>query len=823
MKKFFAFVSLIFFLNIAFAQYQFDYLSPKKYIIGGITISGVENLNLDALLIISGLSVGQEITLPGPAIQKALQRLWSQGFFSDVSINVTRIFEDTIWLNIYLKEQPRLFKVFFHGVTGNQKSDLEEKLELRVGQQVTDNYLKKLEVGIKKYFLEKGYNLCEVSFKVIPDTIYQNTVNLHIFVNKNKKVKINEIIIDGNKELTDGQIIRSFKETKPKNFFRFWKASRFNEEKFASDKEKLIEKYKKLGYRDFRIIMDTVYLVGDRFFNLYIKIYEGKKYYIRNIEFLGVSAYSEEILRNLLDLKPGDVYNELKLQKQIYTNDNSISNLYLNNGYLFFNALVQEYNIENDSIDLRIIIDEGVQARIKKVEITGNTRTNDYVIRRELRVLPGELFSKDDLIRTIRELANTGNFDPEQMNPIPKPNPADNTVDIHLPISEKPNDRFEMSGTYAENYGVMLRFSIVFNNFSLKNLFRPKMWDPLPFGDGEQFSLSVATMGIRQQYYSISYTNPWFGGKKPNSFSTSIFYNTLTNAYTLKTKPTAYFNTLGLSLGYGKRLKFPDDYFIWNAAISYQNYRVKEYRYYLNVGNGIYHFLSLENSLRRSSIDNPFYTRGGSSFEIKLKLTPPYSIITNNRSWKPGSDSLKFKFVELYKLNIKGAWYSQIVKNLVLMASFEYGMLGYYNKQIGYTPFEAFDIGGMYMANYYYMYGVDYVYIRGYKEHAIADASVNPANLYAKYTVELRYPIILKEMASVYIYGFLDAGNGWSTKERFNPFDVKRSAGIGARLLIPMLGLVELNYGYGFDKVYGIKDAGGWHFGITMGGSILQY
>ncbi len=812
MRKIFIIFSLsIIIFSEAKAQDYVDYSNPQKYVIGDISVSGIKFLSRDALVMLSGLKIGQKITIPGEEISNAIDKLWKEGLFSDVKISVVKIRNDSAYLDIYLKEQPRLNKVYFYGINKSQKSDLKDKLDLKVGKQVTNNMLRNTEIIIHKYYAEKGFPNVAVKFKIVDDTVYQNTVNLHISIDKKNKVKINKIIIRGNKHFSDRKIRRIFKDTKQKNFFRFWKASKYMVKKYKDDKKKLISKYNAEGYRDARILEDSIYPVNNKLLNIYIKIDEGKKYYFRKIEWLGNTKYSSKLLSRVLDIHKGDPYDQARLQSRLYSDDNAVGNLYYDDGYLFFQASPQEINIENDSVDIRIVITEGPQARINNVIITGNTRTNEYVIRRELTTLPGALFSKTDLLRSVRQLANIGNFDAEQLKPVPMPNQADGTVDIKYPVVERPNDMFEISGGWGY-FGFTGQVGITFNNFSMQNIFKPKAWDPLPIGDGQKFSISARLGGSAYQLYSVSFSNPWFGGKKPNSFSVSFYYNKMTNAGYFSKNPTESFQVFGASVGLGRRLKIPDDNMVFTNQVSFDRYIVDDYQRYIHVGNGIYNIISLTNTLSRRTIDAPIYTRSGSDLSISLKMTPPYSLFRKSiPSDQP--DSIKFKWTELYKLNIKGAWYNELFKNLVLKTAFEFGLNGYYNKQLGYTPFDSYDVGGSGMA--YYSFGVDYIALRGYKDHSLNP--VGGANLYSKYTIELRYPIILKEMASLYVLGFLEGGNAWHELNEFNPFSLYRSAGVGARLFVPMLGLVGIDYGYGFDPVPNKSGVNGWNMSFSFG------
>jgi len=793
------------------AQNNIDYNNPKKYIIADISISGIEFLSQDALIMLSGLKIGHEIIIPGDMISNAIDKLWDQGLFSDVKISIVKVIQDSVFLDINLKEQPRLNKVFFYGITKSRESDLREKMELKIGKQVTDNMLRNTEIIIQEYYAEKGFPHVGIDFKLVDDTVYQNAVNLLISIDKKNKIKINDVIIRGNKVFTDKKIKRFLKDTKSKNFFRFWKASKYIVDNYENDKKLLIQKYNSKGYRDMRIIEDSIYSIDDKLLNIYIKIEEGNKFYFNNIEWLGNTKYSSEILSRILDLKKGDAYDQNRLQERLYTDEDAVGNLYYDDGYLFFSASPQELNISNDSVDIRIVINEGQQARINKIIIDGNTRTNEYVIRRELKTLPGSLFSKTDLINSVRYLAQIGNFDSEQLNPTPIPNQNDGTVDIQYSVVERPNDMFEISGGWGY-FGFTGQVGITFNNFSMQNIFKPKYWDPLPIGDGQKFGISARFGGPAYQMYSTTFTNPWFGGKKANSFSISVYFNRMTNASYYNLEATQSFSVFGASIGLARRLKSPDENLIMTNKLAFEKYYMDGFRTYIDAGDGAYNIISLTNAIARKTTDNPLYTRRGSDISISLKTTPPYSLFFKN-SWSPESDSVRYKWAELFKLQIKGAWYNQIVKDLVLSTRFEYGILGFYNKEIGHTPFESFNVGGSEMT--YYSIGVDYISLRGYKDHSLNPA--NGSNLYSKYTIEMRYPILLKEMATLYVLGFVEAGNAWHDLNEFNPFSLYRSAGVGARLFVPMLGLVGLDFGYGFDPVMNNADANGWNTHFTFG------
>ncbi len=815
-------VILLVLLGIGFssiAQKFVDYSNPKEYTIADITVTGVKYLSRDALIMLSGLKVGQRIRIPGDEISDAIQRLWDQGLFSDVKITITKIEGDKVYLNFYLQEQPRLLNLYISGVNKTQEEEIRDVLDLSRGKKVSHSLLVDAEKKIKNYYAKKGYPFTEVTFKLVDDTMYQNVVNLYIRIKKNNRVKIKNIIIRGNKDIPRRKILAWMKETKQKRVYRFWKPSRYIPDKYKEDKKNIIAQYNKLGYRDARIVEDSVYPVNDKYLNVYLKIFEGNKYYFRNISWVGNTKYSSEFLSKKLDIKKGDPYDEQRLQDRLTNDEDAVANLYLDNGYLFFQALPREVKIENDSVDVQIMIYEGQQARINEVLISGNTRTNDHVIRRELRTLPGELFSKEDLIRSVRELANLGNFDPEQLSPTPIPNQADGTVDIKYNVVEKSSDMFEMSGGWGY-LGFIGRLSLRFNNFSARNIPHFDTWAPLPVGDGQKLSISAQANGRTYQLYSFSFVDPWFGGKKPNSFSISIYSNLISNGITQEqadNSPAFTRRTMkmfGAQVGLGRRLKWPDDYFVLSNSLAFDYYMIDSLQSYINAPNGNYNLVSLTTTFGRNSIDNPLYSRRGSNLQLTVKLTPPYSLFLK-KDYANMTQAQKMKWVELYKVNVKGEWYFQVIGDLVFAPKFEYGLMGYYNKQIGFVPFEGYTVGGDPMG--YYAFGKQFVSLRGYDREALTPSPYGVAHVYSKYTFEVRYPLVLKEMATVYALAFLEAGNAWYNLYEFNPFKLYRSAGVGVRLFIPMMGLVGIDFAYGLDPIPGKPGADGFNYHFVLG------
>lgn len=822
MRKIISLLILNLIITTSFAQYV-DYSNPQDYKIEKINISGIRFLSEEALILLSGLHVGQEITIPGDDISEAIQKLWEQKLFSDVKISFTLIESDKIILNITLEEQMQLNKVYFLGIKKSQKSDLEEKLNLKAGRRLTDNILNQSENIIKDFYEDKGFLNTIVTYTIKDDTTLQNFVNLYIDIDKQNKVKINEIIIRGNTTFSDNKIKRYLKETKQKNAFRIWKTSKYVKDNFNEDQKIIIAKYNKAGYRDARILEDSVYTTEEGLVNMYIKIHEGNKYHYRSINWVGNTKYTTEQLSAILDIKVGDVYNQERLDNRLIMAEDAVGNLYLDNGYLFYQSIPREVKIENDSVDLEIRVMEGSQARINRISLHGNTRTNDHVPRRELRTLPGELFSKSDIIRSVRELAQLGNFDPENLVPTPLPNQASGDVDVDYAVIEKSNDMFELSGGWGM-MGFVGRVGVKFNNFSMRNINKPKYWAPLPMGDGQQLSLSANVGGSNYQLYSVSFMEPWLGGKKPNSLSVSLYYNLMSNGITERTKE--YYGTdavrqtmqlYGASVGLGRRLKWPDDYFVLSNELSFQRYYIDGLTSYINAESGAYNIFSFNTTIARNSIDNPLYSRRGSNLSASLKLTPPYSSISNlfgsNKDWTSLSEQQKFQWVELYKISIKGDWFFQIAGDLVFRTAFEYGILGSYNKDIGYSPFEAYEVGGDGMG--YYTFGKDYIGLRGYENQSLTPT--NGAHLYNKYTAEIRHPVLLKDIATIYALGFLEAGNSWNSMNEMNPFDVKRSAGVGVRLFLPMLGQLGVDFGWGFDEIPQSPGSNGFNYHLVFG------
>lgn len=833
-------------------------LNPKKYEIADISISGLKNSMYEDYVLIgfSGLSVGDKIEIPGSEITNAVKRFWKQGLFSDIKITATKISGDKIWLNIELKDRPRISDITFTGVKKGEREDLENKIGMVKGSQITPNMMDRAKSIITKYFEGKGFNNAIVNITETEDLSKENQIILAIDINKKEKIKVNNIIIEGNQEVETSVLEKSLKKTRHKNttsakIRNFLRSTNFIPESYEQDKENLITKYNELGYRDARILWDTVYKFNDKKVNIEMKVDEGQKYYLRNLNWVGNTEFSTDQLNMVLNMKPGDVYNQKKLANRLTIDDDAVGNyFYYNKGYIFYQADPVEVNIENDSVDLEIRIVEGPKATIRKVTISGNDRVYEDVVRRELRTKPGALFSRDDLMRSLREVAQMGHFDPEKLqSPDIQPDPESGTVDIGFPLVSKANDQIEFSAGWGQT-GVLGRLSLKFTNFSLKNLFNPGSYKGIiPQGEGQTLQLSGQTNGKYYQSYSVSFMDPWFGGKRPNFLSVGAYYSVQTGVNSSYYNNNNYYNnygygygngygnsdyyynnaldedksikTIGLSVGYGKRLNWPDDYFQIEAGLSYQLYKMKNWEYFL-IPNGTSNNISLSLTLSRNSTDNPIYTRRGSQFSLSVQATPPYSLFDKKDYGAialnaDGSESgEKYKWVEYHKWKFKSKTFISLVPNIqktpVLMARAEYGLVGYYNKDKK-SPFETFYMGGDGMSGYSSGYATETIGLRGYENGSIGYYS----SAYTRLALELRYPLILEPSSTIYILSFVEGGNAWYDIKDFNPFQLKRSAGVGARIMLPMIGLIGIDWAYGFDKVNGSRQYGGSQFHFVIG------
>ncbi len=832
-------------------------LAPKKYKIADIKVTGIKNYDDFVLIGFSGLSVGDEITVPGEEITSAVKRFWKHGLFSDVKILATKVVDDRIWIEIQLKQRPRISQVNYNGIKKGEREDLEAKLGLKKGFQVTPNVIDRTKTVIERFFDNKGFKNVKVEIEQKDDPKNEGEVIVNINIDKNEKTKIHRIYFEGNEKLTAQELKKAMKKTNEKfSLFNDWKSSilemfstkKFTTEEYENDKKNLISKYNEHGYRDAVLLEDSVVNYTEKKVDIFLKVEEGQQYFLKDIRFVGNTKYPTDQLMALLSMKPGEVYNQKKLEERLTTDDDAVSNLYFNNGYLFFSADPVEVDVSNDSIALEIRIQEGPQATINRVIINGNDRLYEDIVRRELRTKPGMLFSREDLMRSVRELAQMGHFDPENMNPVPIPDPENGTVDIEYNLVSKANDQVEFSAGWGQT-GVIGKLSLKFTNFSMKNFLNPKTYKGIiPQGEGQTLTLSGQTNGRYYQAYSISFMDPWFGGKRPNTLSVSAYFSKQTdisnNYYRRNTgyynpymysgypyyggyyggyygnsyynnyysdaieyayDPTKYIMMLGVAAGYGKRLDWPDDYFQFMATLNYQLYMMHDWNYFI-IQNGNCHNINLELMLQRNSIDNPLYTRRGSEFLLSVALTPPYSLFDDRDfSTMSDSDPEKYRFIEYHKWKFRAKIYSPLApmtvkRTPVLMTRVEYGFLGSYDRHRR-SPFETFYMGGDGMSGYTSTYAQETIGLRGYENGSIAgNGGYNSYGYaYSRLAMELRYPFLLEPSSTIYGLVFVEAGNAWTDLKDFNPFKLKRSAGVGVRIFLPMIGLMGLDWAYGFD------------------------
>lgn len=817
------------------------YSSPKTYVIGGIEVTGLgDQYDPGTLIQLAGLQFGSEIKIPGDAITKAIKRLYSQGLFSDVTISVDRVEGNKVFLIMNLTERHKLSGINYIGIKKSEETKIKEKINPLPGTQVTDNMISNLKHIIEKYFKEKGYYNMDVKVLQRDDPNAPNFVILDVSVERKSKIKISEVVITGNEEVKDRKLKGAMKKTKEKSLANFFKSSKYIETNYEDDKYNLLDKYNELGYRDASIIADSVVQVSPNRVKVYIDVEEGNKYFYNNITWVGNTVVDSDKLSRLLNISKGDTYNKKYFEERLREDEDAVANyFYLNQGYLFFQAMPIETVVGKDSINVEIRLLEGPQATIDRVIIKGNDRTHEHVIRRELYTYPGELFSREDIIRSVRELANLGHFDPEKIVPNPvNPNQEAGTVDIEYNLVEKANDKIEISGGWGAGM-IIGSIGLTFTNFSMRNIFNWETYRPLPQGDGQMLSLKAQTNGKYYTSFSVSFREPWLGGKKPNSLSVSAYYSRQTgyssNYYksylvgnSLKASErfdeSQRMSTFGLSAGLGRRIKWPDDYFTMYTEVSYQRYMLKNWAYYI-IQDGSSNNLSFAVQLRRSSIDNPLYTRRGSDFTLGLTFTPPYSWFTSKDYSSPNiKDRDKYRWIEFHKWKFQGKVFMPLDRNekLVLYAGAQYGYLGHFDKHKR-SPFEGYEMGGDGMSGYS-LYGREYVGLRGYENGALTNAgssflapNSSDASLYSKLTMEVRYPISLAQSATIYALAFLEAGNSWYELKDFEPFNLYRSAGVGLRVFLPMFGLLGIDWGYGFDKVPGRDGAAGSQIHFVLG------
>lgn len=826
---------------------------PRTYEIADIKVTGAEGYDDGIVIGYAGLRKGDKVEVPGAEITAAVKRLMRQGLFSQAQVKVEKVAGDKAWLELALRTQPRISEVNYIGVKKGEKEDLQERLQLMKGNQITQNIVNRATTIIKKYYADKGFGNANVKIELREDLSHQNEMIVDINVDKHSKVKVHKIYIDGNEVMSDNAVKGAMKKTNEKGKLRnLFKQKKFVESDYQDDLNRIIEKYNEKGYRDAKILKDSVARYNEKTVDVYITLEEGKKYYISDIDWVGNTVYTTDQLNAILGIEPGEVYNQKLLEKRTREDDESVSNLYMNRGYLFYQLIPIEKNIHGDSIALEMRMMEGPQARINKVTINGNDRLYEKVIRRELRVRPGELFNKNDLMRSAREIAQTGHFNPENMDIRPEPNEENGTVDILFNLESKANDKIEFSMGWGQT-GVIGKLSLTFTNFSIKNLFHPGSYKGLiPQGEGQTFNISAQTNARYYQAYSVSFLDPWFGGKRPNSLQVSAYYSRQTgvnSSYYNKTwanpygygygygygynsdyyqssyqnayDPNKVLQMAGVTLGLGKRLKWPDDWFTFTAEISYNWYYLKnwEYLYYMN--NGTSNSIVLGLTLARNSIDNPLYTRSGSTFSLNLQMTPPASLFSPGKDWdklkkENTTESKKelYRWIEYWKLRFKSRTYTPLTDpdgqwTLVFMTRADIGLLGSYNKNLK-SPFETFYVGGDGMSGSY-TYATETIGLRGYENGQFTPWG-KEGYAYSRFGMELHFPFMLQPTTTIYGLAFVEGGNAWTEVKNFSPFDIKRSAGAGVRIYLPMVGMMGIDWAYGFDTVYGVKGGGHFHF-----------
>ena len=856
-KRFFSIALLALTTSLAFAQVEVDYTRPRKYIVGDVAVEGNTYFSSNQIVSQTGLLKGRELTIPGDDITSAIRKLTSRGFFEDVGIYIDHFSpaRDSVYLTIKIMERPRVSKYTYTGIKSSEKKDLQERLNLRRGGEFSD-YVKESSIGIiKRYYAEKGYLLCEVDVQTQKDSMVRHAIQVNFDIDKGPKVRIKDINFIGNEHVSDYTLAKSMKKTKSNKFYNFFNSKKFNEKEYPEDKKNLISAFNEAGYRDARIVRDSVYLVDvvsksgkvKKRICIDLEFDEGDKYYFRNVTWTGNSVYSAEALNEVLKIQKGDVYDKVSLQKRLYgggkQTDYDISKLYRDNGYLFFQLSPVETNIQNDSVDVEIRISEGKQATINNIVINGNDLTNEKVVRRQIYTRPGYLFSQSDFERSIREISSLGQFDPEAIMSEGGysivPNQLDNTVDLIYNVTEKPSSQLELSGGWGGNTFVAT-VGVSFNNFSTQRFFDKNAWRPVPLGDAQNLAFRFQTNGTYYTALTASFTEPWLFGKKPTSLNLSAYYTRQTNSYLALNilSHDRQMEVFGFSASLGKRLKWPDSYFVLYNGLSWQTYKLTNwYSGYFIFDDGLANNLSYTLNLSRNSTDQMIYPRSGSEFSASLSLTPPYSLFRKydfdddgNKFQVPSYKDVdyskwtsqnRYRWIEYHKWKFSAAQYIKLVGDLVLMTKAQFGYLGYYNRNWGYSPFEGFLLGGDGMSGYS-TYGSDVISLRGYENYSLtpylptnynSNGYAYAGNVYDKFTVELRYPVILQPQSTIYVLGFLEGGNCWSDIRKFNPFQIYRSAGVGVRVFLPMVGLIGVDWGYGFDS----NSIGGSQFHFIIG------
>ena len=821
-----------------------DYNNPKKYIVGSVSVEGNNYFSPEQIIQITGLQKGMEVTVPSEELSAIINRLWLQKYFEDVALVVDSVSpaRDTADFKIKIVERPRVSRWTFSGVKSGEQKELQDRLSLRRGGEFSEYVAKTSSDIIKRYYKEKGFQNVEVKVNTKQDTLIRSAIRVQFDVNRGNKVKIKTITFNGADHVKEGKLVKAMKKTRDARLRNFFSSKKFQEKEYDNDKRAMLSVFNEAGYRDARIVKDTMYYIEPDRLQIDFDIEEGKQYYFRDITWTGNSVYSSEMLNEILKISEGDVYDVVTMEKRLFgggkQSEYDVSKLYRDNGYLFFNIQPVELNVEGDSVDVEMRIVEGKPATLNNIVINGNDLTNERVVRRQVFTRPGYLFSQSDFERSIREIASMGQFDPEAISDPAKgysiiPNQLNNTVDVIYNVTEKPSSQLELSGGWGGNTFVAT-VGVSFNNFSTRRFFDKTAWRPVPLGDAQNLSIRFQTNGTYYTSLSASFSEPWLFGKKPTSLSLSLYYTRQTNSYLAFNilNNSEYMEVYGFAAGIGKRLKWPDNYFVLYNQLSWQTYKLQDWAYQFMFDTGISHNLSYTLNLSRNSTDQQIYPRQGSDFSFSLQLTPPYSLLrksgiekydTKNldedgnptpvytNDWRKINYNLqtseeRYKWIEYHKWSFKGAVYQKLVGDLVLMARAQFGYLGYYNRNWGYSPFEGFRVGGDGMSGYD-TYGSEIISLRGYENYSLtptvtgtsSSGNYYAGNVYDKFTVELRYPVILQPQSTIYALLFLEGGNCWADIRDFNPFQIKRSAGVGVRVFLPMIGLLGVDWGWGFD------------------------
>jgi len=798
-----------------FQDDEFSYLRPQEYIIGGVRVTGTEYLDNEVLITISKLNVGSRIEVPGESVSNAIKNLWLQGLFDDVAIKVEAVKGDSIFFDIVVVERPRLTRIDINGLSKSQTKDIKERVSDNSGKILNESLLSTTKGTIERYLAEKGYLYPEIKMSQQKDSSEVNNQILVVDVDRNKKVKVNHINFEGNEVFSDKKLRKFMKKIKERTWWRFWGPGKFNNEKYAEAKTNLVSKIHEEGYRDAQILSDTVRKVDRKHVEVDIEIYEGPKYYFGNMSWSGNAKYSDSVLNTVLGIKKGDVFSEEKLSLKLHGGGRSgadVSTIYLNDGYLTFNVDPVQTRIYGDTIDVEMRMYEGPQYTVSKVTVKGNDVTNDRVILREIANKPGQKFSKDLVMRTVQEISQLGNFDETKTNPVPIPNQLEGTVDMEYNVVEKPSDQIELSGGFGGNR-IIGTLGLTFNNFSTRKLFDKGAWKPLPRGDGQKLSLRGQTNGKQYQSYSFSFSEPWLGGKKPIYFGVSAFtssssygWNPWTGKQSVPDEEMQRIQMNGLTVSLGKRLKWPDNYFRINYSANIQQYKLQNWTGYLFETGTSYNF-NITQEISRNSLDALIYPTSGSNLRFTIQATPPYSIL-NNTNYKTASNEERYRWTEYHKWKFDSQWFQRISGKLVLKAQAQFGFLGTYSSATGQPAFERFKLGGDGMQGFDFIQGSEIIAMRGYANGFVIPegADINTARnsgspIYAKYQLELRHPLMMSDQATVFGLVFAEAGNTWNSFQDFNPFKVKRALGVGARVYLPIFGMLGIDYGYGFDPI----------------------